>query len=106
MVNLNFRREELEYSTEEELAANAPYSAPPINRVRSNYITFHLMCSFRSLSEKIKTVYAHARRPTNMKAMSTVAKLNPAIIAETMLAQTSQNQTLSGIVFSFIYILN
>ena len=43
------RREELEFSTEEEVANNDAYVAPPVNRFRTNYKLLHMMQTSWSL---------------------------------------------------------
>ena len=76
------RREELEYSTEEEVANNDAYVAPPVNRFRTNYKILHMMQTAWSLEQKIRSVYAFTHRPGNRRTLASFAKLTPQMLAD------------------------
>ena len=79
---LCMRREELEYSTEEEVASNKTFSAPPVNRFRNNYKLLHIMQTSWSLEQKIRSVYAFAHRSGNRRTLSNFAKLSPQMLSD------------------------
>ena len=76
------RREELEYSTEEEVANNDAYVAPPVNRFRTNYKLLHMMQTSWSLEQKIRSVYAFTHRPGNRRTLASFATLTPQMLAD------------------------
>ena len=50
--DMRMRREELEYSTTEEVASNDIYKAPPVNRFRTNYKVLRMMQSTWTLGRR------------------------------------------------------
>ena len=76
------RREELEYSTQEEEVNNDVYAAPPCNRFRTNYKMLHMMQTTWSLEQKIRSVYAFTHRSGNRRTLVSFAKLWPQMLAD------------------------
>ena len=76
------RREELEYSTEEEIANNDANVAPPVNRFGTNYKLLHMMQTSWTLEQKIRSVYAFTHRAGNRRMLASFAKLTPQMLAD------------------------
>ena len=76
------RREELEYSTEEELRNNDVYAAPVVNRFRTNYKLLHMFQTSWSLEKKIRSVYSFTHRGGNRRILQSFAKLTPQMLAD------------------------
>ena len=76
------RREELEYSTNDEIAVNDIYVAPPINRCRDNYKILHMFNTSWSLEQKIRSVYSFTRRKGNRRSLLSFSKLTPQMLAD------------------------
>ena len=80
-VELCCRREELEYRTQQEVENNEPCVTLPVNRFRSNYKVLHVLRTFWDLHSKIRSVYAFTSRRGNSKALRSLSKLTPQMLA-------------------------
>merc|ERR1712197_194945 len=76
------RKEELEYSTPEEVANNDIYKAPPVNRFRTEYKMLRMMQTTWTLEAKIRSVYAFTSRAGNRRTLSALSKLSPQMMEE------------------------
>ena len=90
------RREELEYSTEEEMENNELYAAPPINRFRSNYKILHMFQTTWSLESKIRSVYSFTHRKGNRRTLASFAKLTPQMLADCY-QTVADHKTIGGV---------
>ena len=69
------RREELEYSTQEEEAGNGICAAHPVNRFRTNYKMLHMMQTAWSVEQKSRSVYAFTTRTGNRRTLASFCKV-------------------------------
>ena len=87
------QREELEYSTQEEMSRGEIYVAPEVCRFRHPQILF-LIASVWRFSKALTAVNAWVRKPKMYKLLSLLLKLSPEIFRDAMLdvAQNGDGQ--------------
>ena len=87
------QREELEYSTREELSRGEIYVAPDVCRFRHPQILF-LIASVWRFAEALTAVNAWVRKPKMYKLLSVLMKLSPEVFRDAMLdvAQNGDGQ--------------
>ena len=83
-VEMLLRREELDYRTPSEIAANVVRKLPGENRFRldCNYPVLHVLRTFWDLHHKIRSVYSFTARRQNAKSLRTLSQLTPQTLAD------------------------